>query len=236
MRDRDDRAGELLQMALEPRDRARVEMVRRLVQQQQVRLLHQHHAQRHAPLLAAREDRALGVERRQLERLGGELELALDLPGLRRLDLLLQRVQLVERPLHLVGVELGRELRADLLVTAQQLALVRDRDLELLAHRLLGIELRLLRHVSDRDPGLVVELPFEVLLDAGHDPEQGRFALAVGADDADLRAVVESERDVGDDDLLVIRLLHALHLHDVVSHGAKRPPDRAAAKNGGRGL
>ena len=53
VRDRDDRARVLLQERLEPRHRFGVEVVGRLVEQQQVGLLQQQAAQRDAALLAA---------------------------------------------------------------------------------------------------------------------------------------------------------------------------------------
>ena len=72
----------------------------------------------------------------------------------------------------------------------------RERVLDV-AHRLLdvaartsfvGVELRLLRQEADLDAGLRPRLAFELLVDAGHDPEQRRFARAVEAEHADLRA------------------------------------------------
>jgi hypothetical protein len=63
-------------------------------------------------------------------------------------------------------------------------------------HILLGIEMRLLRQIADRDavrrPGLAVN----VLVEAGHDLEQGRLAGAVMAEHADLRARQERQPDI----------------------------------------
>ena len=55
VRDGDDRAGIVLEEALEPGDRFGVEMVGRLVEQQQVGRLQQQPAQRDAAALAARQ-------------------------------------------------------------------------------------------------------------------------------------------------------------------------------------
>ena len=57
VRDRDDGAGIVLQEPLEPRDRFGVEVVGRLVEQQQIGRLQQQPAQRHAAALAARQRR-----------------------------------------------------------------------------------------------------------------------------------------------------------------------------------
>jgi hypothetical protein len=58
----------LLEEPLEPRHRLGVEMVRGLVEEQQVRRLEQQPAQRHAAALAARERRDVGVRRRAAQR------------------------------------------------------------------------------------------------------------------------------------------------------------------------
>ena len=89
MRHGDDGAGVLGQMPLEPGDALGVEVVRRLVEQQQVGLLEQHLAQRHAAPLAAGERRHVGVARRQVHRVHGDFDLPVELPGVVRLDLVL---------------------------------------------------------------------------------------------------------------------------------------------------
>ncbi len=68
VRDGDDGARIVLQEPLEPGDRLGVEMVGRLVEQQQIRRLQQQPAERHAAPLAARQRRDVGVRRRQPQR------------------------------------------------------------------------------------------------------------------------------------------------------------------------
>src|SRR5262249_54922604 len=68
VRDRDDRALVLLQMPLEPRDRFGVEVVRRLVEEEQIGLPQEHLAERDAAALAARELGDVGVGRREAKR------------------------------------------------------------------------------------------------------------------------------------------------------------------------
>ena len=84
MRDGDDRARVVLEEALEPGDRLGVEVVGRLVEQQQVRRLQQQPAQRDAAALAARELGDVGVRRRQPQRVHRELELRVEIPGVAR--------------------------------------------------------------------------------------------------------------------------------------------------------
>jgi hypothetical protein len=80
VRDGDHGARVLLEEALEPRHRLRVEVVGGLVEQQQVGALEQQPAQRDAAALAARDLRDVGVGRRAAQRVHRDLELAVQLP------------------------------------------------------------------------------------------------------------------------------------------------------------
>ena len=91
VRDGHDRALVFLQEALEPGDRFGVEVVGRLVEQQQVGRLEQQPAQRDAAPLAARQLRDVGIRRRTAQRVHRQLELRVDVPGVDRVDAILQR-------------------------------------------------------------------------------------------------------------------------------------------------
>ena len=92
---------------------------------------------------------------------------------------------------------------------------------DVLAHVLGRIELRLLRQVADAgalgDPALAVQ----VLVDAGHDAQQRRFARAVDAEHADLGVGIEGQMDVVEDLLAArIGLGEAVHVIDeLTGHG-----------------
>ena len=93
--DRDDRALVLGEVALEPGDGLGVEVVGRLVEQQQVGRAQQQAAQRDAAALAAGELRDVGVGGRQAQRVHRVLELRVEVPGVGGVDLVLQRGELV---------------------------------------------------------------------------------------------------------------------------------------------
>ncbi len=84
--DRDDRARVLLQELLEPGDRLRVEVVGGLVQQQEVGLLQQEAAERHAADLAAREGAHVRVARRAAQGVHRDLDRAVQVPAVGDLD------------------------------------------------------------------------------------------------------------------------------------------------------
>ena len=219
MRDRDDGGRIRLEIFLEPGDGLGVEMVGGLVQQQHVGRRQQQAAQRHAALLAARQLVDDRVPRRQAQRVGGDLELALELPAADRVDGVLQLGLLLEQLVHLLVVHGLGEPVADL-VEARDL---RERAAETFhhdaAHVLVRIELRFLRQVADLDAGLRARFAFEVGVDPAHDLEQRGFARAVEAEHADLGAGEKRKTDVAQDDALGWHnLANPVHRVDVLGH------------------
>src|SRR5690606_8044756 len=102
-----------------------------------------------------------------------------------------------------------------------------DAFLDRLAHGLFRVQLRLLRQVADLDPRLRPRLADEIGVHAGHDLEHRRLARAAQAQQADLGAGEERQRDVLDD--LAFRrhgLADAVHGVDVLRHGGSggQPP------------
>ena len=163
-------------------------MVGRLVQQQQFGLVEQQLAQRDAAALAAGELGDVGIVGRAAQRVHRLVDLAVEIPEACGLDLVLQFG-------HLVGGFVGIVHR-QFVVAIEDRLLLGDAQHDVLAHGLAGVELRLLFEVADAgalgDPGLAVIF----LVEAGHDPQQGRFAGAVDAEHADLGVRVERQMDV----------------------------------------
>ena len=173
-----DRAGIVAQMAFQPRHRLGVEMVGRLVQQQELRLVEQQLAERDAAALAARKLGHVGIVGRAAQRVHRLVDLAVEIPEARGLDLVLQLG-------HLVG-GLFRIVHRQFVVAIEDRLLLGDALHDVFADRFGGIELRLLLEIADAgalgDPGLAIIL----LVEAGHDLEQRRLAGAVDAEHADL--------------------------------------------------
>ena len=89
------------------------------------------------------------VRRRQSQRIHRDLDLAVELPQILRVDLLLHLRLLLEQLRHLVVRHRLGELHRDLLELLEQRALLLHRDLDVSLHVLRRIELRLLRQVAD---------------------------------------------------------------------------------------
>ena len=144
MGDDQDRAGVSAQMALQPVDRLGVEMVGRLVEQQQFGLLEQQPAQRDAAALAARQRVDVGFVGGAAERVHRLLDLAVEIPQALGLDLVLQAG-------HLVGGLVGIVQR-QLVVAMEQRLLLLDAEHDVAAHAEVGVEMGLLRQLADPPP------------------------------------------------------------------------------------
>ncbi len=209
MGDGHDAALVLQEEVLEPGHRLGVEMVGGLVEEQHVRGLEEKAAQSHAASLAARELRDVGVSGRQAQGVHRDLDVAVQLPEVPRVDLVLEARKLVGG---LVGV-VGRQL----LVAIEDGPLVGHRLLDVLLDVLLRVELRLLGQVADARPLGRERLSGEVLVEPGHDPKQRRLPRAVGTDHADLGVRIEGEPDPLEDLLPLGRdLAKVLHGEDVL--------------------
>jgi hypothetical protein len=106
-----------------------------------------------------------------------------------------------------------------------------DGHLDVAAHVLGRVELRFLLQEADLDARLWPCLALELLVHAGHDPQQGGLAGAVQAQHADLGSGEETQRDVAEDDALRRHdLADAVHGVDELSHvsGSLRGGKRAA--------
>jgi hypothetical protein len=202
-----------LQVPFQPVDGFRVQVVGRLVEQQQVRFGKQQLAQRDAAALAAGQIVDRGVGRRAAQGFHRHFHLAFQVPQVLGVDLVLERRRLLGG---LVGVVHHQ------LVVAVELGLLVGNALHDVFHHGLGVvELRLLRQVADLGalggPGLAGIL----LVDTGHDLQKRRLAGPVRTQDADLGVRVEGQVDVVEDLLVVIGLGEAVHVIDELArHGA----------------
>ena len=198
--DRHDRARVLLEEALEPVDRFGIEVVGRLVEQQQVGVAEEEPGECHATLLPAGQLRDVGVVGRAAQGVHRDVDVALEVPGIGRGDLVLEG-RLLGADLLVVGVGVGPGGHDRVVLVDEGLDLghaVHDVALDVLGR----VELGLLAQVADGEAGRQPRLAGEPVVEPGHDPEEGGLAGAVRADDADLGARVERDRDVLEDRLV----------------------------------
>ena len=154
--------------ALEPEHRFRIEVVRRLVEQQQVGRLQEQPAERDPPPLAAAQGRHVAVALREAERVHRVVEVVVELPGVAAVDLVLHLRLLGQQRVE-VGVWL-REARGDGVEAVEQVAHLAHTVLDVLADGLGRVELRLLLEQPDGGAGCELGDARGGLLLAGHDP------------------------------------------------------------------
>jgi len=111
----------------------------------------------------------------------------IELPGAGGVDLVLQPRELLRG--------LVRVVHGQLVEAIQQVLHVADAVLDVLADRLVLVQVGFLLEESDGGAGRELSLPAEVLVLAGHDAQQGGLTCPVQTEDADLGAGVEAERD-----------------------------------------
>ncbi len=206
---RDDGSRVLVEVALEPGYRLGVEVVGRLVQQEDVRLLEEEAAQGDAALLAARQVVHHLVGGRTAEGVHREIEAAVEIPGVQGVELFLHVPLALEELVHVrVGIA---EAFVDLLELGEEVDDLLHPFLHDLADRLPRLEDRFLLEVADRHAGGHARLAGELAIHPGEDLEKARFSRAVHADDADLGAVEIREADILEHLLRPVALAHAVH-------------------------
>lgn len=146
--------GEVL---LQPVHRLGVEVVGGLVEEQQVGLLEEELAERDAALLTAGEVGDGPVAGRAAQGVHGLLELGVEVPGVRVVQLLLQLAHLFEQR---VGV-VGRHLLGDLVEPVELALDLGDAVLHVLQDRLRLVQRRLLEQDADGVAGVRNASPFE---------------------------------------------------------------------------
>ena len=189
MGDGDDRPAVVVQVVLQPRHRFGVEVVGRLVEQQQVRLAEQQATERHPPAFAPGQRRHVGIRWGTAQSVHRDLERRVEVPRIGGVDLLLQAGELI-------GVLLG-VVHRQLVEPIEQRPDLGHPLLHVAANVFGGVELRLLLEHSDGRAGRELGLAVELRVDPRHDAQQRRLPGAVVAEHADLGTRHERQRDVG---------------------------------------
>ncbi len=199
MRNGHDRPRVGLQVMFEPGNRFRVEMVGRLVEEQEVGGTQQEPAEGNATPLASRERGDVRIARRTPQRVHRHLDLRIEFPGTDLIDSILHASLLGQDLVHFVGVQVFAKARVERVELIQQRADLSGAFFDVAFDVLRGIESRFLGQVAHRDAGSRKRFAEERRVVARHDFQQRALAGAVQAEDANLRAGQEREPDVFQD-------------------------------------
>ena len=192
-------------MGLQPLDTLGVQMVRRLVQEQDVRLLQEQAAQGHAAALTAGEVLDEGIGRRALEGVHRPFQLRVDLPAVQVFDHFGEFALARNEAVHLVVVHRLHELHRDVVVLRENVHHVLNALLDHLDDGLLRVHLRLLGQIPDGIARRPDDLALVGFLHAGDDLQERRLTGSVQTDDADLGPVEERQVYVLEYDFVIMR-------------------------------
>jgi hypothetical protein len=194
--DEDDVARIVDEMLFQPLHAFGVEMVGRLVQQQDFRLFEEQAAQRDAAAFTAGKIVHAPVAGRATQRLHRDFELVVERPAVDRVDLLLQVAHFGEERIE-IGI-LGRIAhdRRDFVEAIDEVGDLAHPVHDVFLDCLFRVELRLLREIADADALGRPRLALILGVIARHDLHQRGLARAVDADDRDLGSGEELQVDV----------------------------------------
>jgi hypothetical protein len=195
VRDEQHGAGMVSHGILEPLDRADVEMIGRLVQQQQLRIRDQRSRKRGTPSPAAGQV-AHALLGRQAELADDGADADRDVPAAAGVDRALQRFDFSQRGA-VVGI--GRREPLELRDSCE---LVGHTAGNIVADELRGFVRELLLEQADAQASGLVDGAVVGLLGAGYQPQRRRLAGAVAADHANALAGLDREVGVDEDSLL----------------------------------
>ena len=236
VRHRDNRARVTREMLLQPLNTLGIEMVRRLVEEQDVGLFQEQTRQRDTAFFTARKMIDHLVGRRTPQRVHRHLDLRSDVPRAEAINLFL-KLRLFFRDRVALGI-VGR--RADFIprrvVGRREIGEMLHAFLDALAHGFSGGELRFLFEQADRVAGLEMHLAVELRIAPRENAHERGFAGAVETEDTNLRAVVKRQRDVAEDFLALDFLRDAHHRKNDLrfvglGHAAMQPAARRASRS-----
>ena len=138
----------LLQMLFQPVDRLRIQVVGRLIEQQYIRLLQEQAAQRYTTAFATAQVITQLVSWRTTQGIHSYLQFGIQVPGIGSIDDVLQLSLTGHQLVHLVGVFIilrFSKLEVDFLIFLQSVHSLSRTFLHNFLHRLLRIQIRVLR-------------------------------------------------------------------------------------------
>ena len=203
----------LLQVSFKPLYALGIEMVRRLIEQQHIRLTEQQAAKGHPSPLSPAECRHHSIRRRTVECVHRPFELGIDLPAIAMVDFLCQFTLPRDKRIHLLIRHRLREFHVHLFILLQQGHHFPYAFLHHLDYGLVRIHLRLLLQISHRISRSPDHLSLIGLLHARDYLHQSRFAGTVETDYPDLRTIEERQIYVFQYYLVVMGqyLAHTVH-------------------------
>ena len=200
-----------LQVMFQPGDRFGVEVVGRLIQQQDIRLLQKQPAQGDAALLPPRQHLHLRIAGRTPQRIHRHFQPRIEIPRIQRVQLFLDHRLPIAQFRHLVvGHRLG-EFLVDAVELVDKIHRLLHSLLDDFAHRLVLVQLGFLLQKTDSVAGRENGFAHEILIDARQNTQQRTFPRSVKPQHANFGAIEIRKIDILQNRLLVVELADADH-------------------------
>ena len=228
MGDADDRTGILMQMLLQPVNRLGIEVVGRLIEQEDIGLLQKQTTEGNASAFTTREILDNRILIGATKRIHRATELLVEIPSIALVKLLLKLTLTSNKRIE-IGIRISKRL-VDFIKLSQHIHDGLHTFLHHFANGFLRVELRILLQISHRIPGREYYISLVVMLYTCNNLKQSRFAGTIHTDNTYFCAIKKGEVDVVEDFLLRgERLAHTHHrendffivCHIFVNFGAK---------------
>ena len=196
MGDGDDCSGISLQVLLEPGHRLGIEMIRWLIQKEDVGLFQKDAAKRDTPLLSARKNAADAVRGRAAQGIHGHLKPAVKIPGRQVVKLLLHCGLAVDECLHFIIAHRFGKFFIYPVELLQEIDCLLNTFFDDLTYCFFRIKMRFLVEIIDRQARCKYGLPVVILVDSREYSQKCTFAGSVQPQHADLGSVEVGKGDV----------------------------------------
>ena len=184
------------EVAFEPSNRFGIQVVRRFVEEQQIRFFEEQAAESHAALFTAGEVRHRPVARRATKCVHRNFDITVKAPQVLGVDDVLKFRLFVQELVHLVIFHRFGKLHGDFVEAVKNRLFLGDSLHHVFLDGQVRVKLRFLRQIACGAARFNPRFALELLVDARHDAQQRRLTGTILADNTNLCAIVEAQRNV----------------------------------------
>ena len=184
------------EVAFEPCNRFGIQVVRRFVKEQQIRFFKEQAAESHTALFTAGKVRHRPIARRATESVHCNFNVAVEAPQVLSIDDVLKLCLFVEELVHLVVFHRFSKLHGNFVEAVEHGLLFSNSLHHVFLDGQVRVKLRFLRQVACGAARFNPSFALEFLVNTRHNAEERRLTGTVLADNTNLCAIIEAQRNV----------------------------------------